>query len=145
MKKSEIKMQVNGIMELIKNAREEEEKILNPWYEIVELLNKIENIEEDNMIDTNIYFDTVKDDTIQSCIDNSYEIEQIFDSFETLISDLECWQEEVSESKSDEIQENYIDILNEIKENFDLQSIQDEEDFDNYLFNMYNQLEEMDI
>ena len=138
-------MQVNGIMELIKNAREEEEKILNPWYEIVELLNKIENIEEDNMIDTNIYFDTVKDDTIQSCIDNSYEIEQIFDSFETLISDLECWQEEVSESKSDEIQENYIDILNEIKENFVLESIQDEEDFDNYLFDMYNQLEEMDI
>ena len=145
MKKSEIKSQIKNIKKIIQDARNNEEKILKPWNDIVELLNKIETIEEENMIDTNIYFDTVKDDTIQSCIENSYEIEQIFDSFETLISDLECWQEEVSESKSEEIQENYIDILNEIKENFELESIQDEEDFDNYLFDMLNQLKEMEV
>ena len=61
MKKSEIKSQIKNIKKIIQDARNNEEKILNPWYEIVELLNKIETIEEENMIDTNIYFDNNRD------------------------------------------------------------------------------------
>ena len=145
MKKSEIKSQIKNIISLIEDARNSEDRILNPYNDIVELLNKIEIIEEENMIDTNIYFETVKNDTIKSCIESSSEYECIFDSFETLISDLECWQEDLSENKSDEIQEIYIDVLNEIQESFDLDLIECKEDFDNYLFDMLNQLKDMEV
>lgn len=145
MKKSEIKLQIKEIASLTENIRKNIDDILEPFNEISELLTKIETIEVDNMIDTGICFDTVKDDTIRSCIQDKSEVEEIFNLFENLISDLQDWQEEVSENKSEEIQEKYIDALEEIKDNFDIDSIECKEDLDNQLFEIINQLKDMEI
>lgn len=145
MKKSEIKSQIKEIISLTENVRKNVEDILEPFNQISELLTKIETIEIDNMIDTGICFDTVKDDTIRSCIQDKSEVEEIFNLFENLISDLQDWQEEVSENKSEEIQEKYIDVLEEIKDNFDIDSIECQEDLDNQLFDIINQLKDMEV
>lgn len=145
MRKSEIKSQVKEIINLTESVRKGIDNILEPFNRIYELLTKIETIEEENMIDTGIDFETTKDDILRNCIEENTEIEEIFDLFENLISDLQVWQEEVSENKSEEIQERYIDILEEIKENFDIASIECSEDLDNQLFDITTQLEEMEI
>lgn len=145
MRKSEIKQGVKSIMEAITTARENIDEYLQPYKDIKEHLETIQSIEEDNGLETGLDYETIEDDTLRSCISESGDIQDIENQFEMLMSDLENWQDESSEKKSEQIQEQYVDVLSEIKESFDIDSIECEEDIDDRLHDMINSLEDMEI
>jgi chromosome segregation ATPase len=136
MKKSEIKDGIKSIMDSINTAKENIEEYLQPYEEIKNHLDEIQSIEEENGIETGLDYEMVANDTLRSCIEQSGDIEDITNQFDYLISDLESWQSEVSENKSEKIQEDYIDIITEIKDNFELDSIECSEDLENQLCDM---------
>ncbi|MBY6838762.1 hypothetical protein [Clostridium botulinum] len=145
MRKSEIKQGVKSIMEAITTARENIDEFLQPYKDIKEHLEAIQSIEEDNGLETGFDYEEIENDTLRSCISESGDIQDIENQFEMLMSDLENWQDESSEKKSEQIQEQYVDVLSEIKESFDIDSIECEEDVDDRLYDMINSLEDMEI
>lgn len=145
MKKSEIKDNIKSIVEVIKIARENMDKYLQQYKNIKEHLYAIQLIEEENGIDSGINYKTIEIETLVSFLSVNEDIQEIEEQFDRLLSDLENWQDESSENKAEQIQENYIDTLIEIKESFDIDSIECEEDLDNQLFDMINTLEDMEI
>ncbi|MBZ9693355.1 hypothetical protein [Clostridium sp. M14] len=145
MRKSEIKQGVKSIIEAIITARENVDEYLQPYKDIKEHLEAIQSIEEDNGLETGFDYEEIENDTLRSCISESGDIQDIENQFEMLMSDLENWQDESSEKKSEQIQEQYVDVLSEIKESFDIDSIECEEDVDDRLYDMINSLEDMEI
>lgn len=145
MKKSEIKAGIKSIIESVEIVRKGLEEQLSEYKKIVEHLDAIEEIERESAICTGIYFEETKGEILRNYIDDNGDVEEITNKFEELIDDLENWQEEVSESKSDKIQEDYIDILNEIKDGFEAMEVDTEEEFENSLYDVISALEEMDI
>ncbi|OSA95742.1 UNVERIFIED_ORG: hypothetical protein B2H93_04790 [Clostridium botulinum] len=145
MKKSEIKQGIKSIIDAVKIARENIEEYLQPYSDIKGRLDEIQSIEEENGIETGVDYEEIANDTLRSCITKSGDIQYVEEQFDILLSDLENWMEEVSERKSEQIQEQYIDVLTEIKDNFDIDSIECEEDLDSQLFDIINSLEDMEI
>lgn len=145
MRKSDIKSDIKDIIASLKCARVEMEDYIKPYHDIGKLLDKIENIEEENMIDTDIIFEDAKANALRSCLEENSYMEDIDSSFEGFIADLENWQEEVSKNKSEEIQEKYIDVINEIREQINFDEVNDEEDLVNQLFDVLTSLEEWEI
>lgn len=145
MKKSEIKDGIKSIINAINTARKNIEEYLQPYLDIKNHLDEIQSIEENNGIETGMDYETIAIDTLRSCIEQSRDIEEITEQFDYLNSDLENWQYEVSEDKSEQIQEKYIDVLTEIKDNFELDIIESVEDLDNQLYDMITGLEDIAI
>lgn len=108
-------------------------------------LEKIQEIQDENGVETGIDFESVSNNTLRSCIENSADIEDIFNQFDYLIADLDCWKDDSSEEKQEEINEKYIDVLNEIREIYELDSIEEEDDLINQLDEMINALDDMEI
>lgn len=145
MKKSEIKEGIKNIINSVKVVIENIEEIIEPYKNIKENLEEIQSIEEDNEIETCIDYDMVNSDTLRSCINNSGDIGFMQEQFDMLLADLENWQSEASESKSETIQEQYIDTIVEVRETLDVDSIESEEDLDNQLHDIISGLEEIEI
>lgn len=145
MKKSEIKEGIKLIQDSITRARKKAEEYLQPYEEIKKHFEAIEEIQDENGIDCGIDFESASIEILISCIDNNEDIVEISDQFDILINDLEDWCEEVSEEKSETIQEKYIDVLDEIKDDFDTDSIESEDDLDNKLSDMFNALNEIEV
>ena len=82
-------------IELIKNAietaKENMDEILQPYFEIYEHLECIEEIQDAYDIDTKIDFESAKENAIRSCIENDSDFSEIGDGFKNLIADLESW------------------------------------------------------
>jgi len=145
MKKSEIKQGIKLIIYAINTARKDIDERLKPYKDIKEHLDSIQTIAEDNGIDTSIDYESILDDTLRSCITENADIQYIDEQFDMLLADLENWQDESSEKKSQQIQEQYVDVLSEIKESIEIDNIECEQDLDDRLFDMIGNLEEMEI
>jgi lipid II:glycine glycyltransferase (peptidoglycan interpeptide bridge formation enzyme) len=145
MKKSEIKQGIQSIINVIKTARENIDDYLIPYKKTKELLNDLIKIEEEYGVDNGIDYETIEVDTLKRCIENSEEIQEIEIQFDYLITDLENWRDESSERKGEQIQEDYIDVINEIKDNCEFNSVECEQDLDDRLFDTINALEEIVI
>lgn len=105
-------------------------------------------MKKENVIKTGLDYEIVVDDTLRSCINKSGDTEDIQNievQFSILFADLENWQEEVSENESEEIQRQYFDTLTDIKESFDIDSIESIEDLESQLLDMMKRLEDMEI
>lgn len=145
MRKSDIKQGIKLIIEAINTAKDNIEEYLQPYVDIKEHLEAIQSIEEENGLEAVIDYETILDDILRNCINNSGDIQEIENQFEILMADLENWQDESSEKKSEQIQEQYVDVLSEIKESFGIDSIECEEDVRSRLYDMIGNLEEMEI
>lgn len=145
MKKSEIKDGIKLITSAINTARENMKEYLKPYEDIKEHLQAIQSIEEENCLDIGLDYESVAIDTLRSCITESADIQEVEEQLDYLISDLENWAEESSEKKAEQIQEDYIDVLSEIKDNFEIDSMDCDEDLDNQLFDLITALEEVII
>jgi hypothetical protein len=145
MKKSEIKQEIQSIIDAIKTARKNIDDCLIPYKKTKELLKGLIKIEEEYGIENGIDYETIEIDTIKSCIENSEDIQEVENQFDYLIADLENWRDESSERKGEQIQEDYIDVINEVKDNCEFDSVECEQDLDDRLFDTINALEEIEI
>lgn len=145
MRKAEIRDGVNSIKGAIEVAKENMEGYFKPYVSIKEHLDSIQSIADEYGIETDLDYETVADDTLVSCIHESEYIQDIENQFEALLSDLEDWSCGVSEKKAEQIEEQYIATLVDIKEIFDVDSIGCQEDLESQLTDMLNTLADMEI
>lgn len=145
MKKSEIKQGIKSIKEAILVVRESIDEIIEPYENIEEHLVEIQEIQNKAGIDCGIDFEMVLCDALRSCIYDNSDVEEINNKFESLLGDLDLWLEDAGERKQEQIKEQYIYVLNDIKDGFDIDSIECEEDLDNQLFDMINELDSIII
>lgn len=145
MRKSDIKKYIKSIIESMNNARENMDEYLQPYKDIKEHLEAIQNIEEENGIDLCVDYEAIENDALRSCITEGGDIQDMEDSYNSLLEDLENWADESSEKKSEQIQEDYIDVLSDIKEIFEIDCIECEDDLESMLSDMITQLEDMEI
>lgn len=142
MRKSEIKSGVKIILESINNFREELDEVLQPIEEITKHLESIQNIQDEHGLDCGIDFEEVERDLIINLIEDNSDFEEINNSFDYLITDLENWMEDVSERKQEQIQEEYIDVLEELRTNIDTSGVYDKDSLDDMLIGLINSIEE---
>lgn len=145
MKKSEIQESINSIIDVLKTARDNIEEILEPYEDVKENLEEIQQIEFDYDIETGIDFEAALNDTIRSCVETSGDIEAMHDAFGEFYDKLSEWQETVGEEEYNKIEELYINPLADVKEIFDIDSIEEADDLDTQLFDMINALEEIEV
>lgn len=143
MNKREIRSEIKTIIEAINIFRNNLDDVLVPYESIKTKLEEIQGLEEQYGVECNIDYEETLDTLLASCIDNSEYIADISEKFDMLISDIECWQEDVSERKYDEIQEEYLDVLSEIKYLLDSNEATCKDDIEDTLADMINQLEEI--
>lgn len=145
MKKSEIKYALELLVDNIENVIDNLEEIFEPYEKVKESIETIQEVEREDDIETGIDFEIVLGDTLRSCILNNTDFEQIDTQFSNFISELENWIEEVSEKKQDQIREKYLDVICDIKDQFDIDSIEDVVDLENQLNDMINDLKDIEI
>jgi hypothetical protein len=145
MNKKEIKQGIKSIIDAIKISVDNIEEYSQSYIDIKEHLDAIQQIEEENSVETGIDYETVLNDTLRSCIRESGDIQDIENQFDYLLADLDNWQSEVSDKKSEQIQELYIDILAEIKDSFEIDSIECVEDLQSQLDDMIDGLNDIII
>lgn len=111
---------------------------MKPIYEIKKHFDAVEKLETkyDVACDTN--FDEVIGVAINNYMYSNDPLSEIDCAFEDLISDLEYWMEEVSEDKQEQIQEEYIDVLEKLREDLDTSDIYDKESLDKLLVDLIN-------
>lgn len=148
MEKSEIKNGIQLIIEAIKTARENMDVYLKPYKDIKEHLDIIQSIEKENGIETGLDYEIVADDTLRSCINkngDNEDIQNIEVQFSILLVDLGNWQEDLSDNESEQIQKQYVDILTDIQESFDVDNMESIEDLESQLLDMIKRLEDVEI
>jgi hypothetical protein len=145
MKKSDIKQGIKLIIDAVSTARKNIDDCLIPYKKTKELLNDLVKIEEEYGVENGIDYETIEIDTLKSCIENNENIQEIGTQFDYLLADLENWKDDSSERKAEQIQEDYIDMINEIKDNCEFDTVECEQDLDDRLFDTINALEEMVI
>lgn len=142
MKKSEIKSGVKNILQSISNFRGQLDDILQPIDDIREHLEAIQNIQDEYGLDCTVDFEEVERDLIINLIEENSNFEEINNSFDYMVSDLENWMEDVSETKQEQIQEEYIDVLEELRTNIDMSEVYDKDSLDDMLIGVENAIEE---
>lgn len=143
MRKTEIIKNIKLIIENLNAANNNIEEYTEPYKNIQEHLKEIEEIESENSFNLALDYDAISHDALRSCIRENGDIKEMETNFDNLLSELEEWASKSSEKKSEQIQEEYIDKLSNIKDNFDIDSIQCESDLENMLSEMIAQLEEL--
>lgn len=138
MKKSEIKSGVKNIITTTNNIRGQIDNILKPIYEIKKHFDAVEKLESKYDIACDTNFDEVIGGAINNYMDCNDPLSEIDYAFEDLISDLEDWMEELSEDKQEQIQEEYIDVLEKLREGLDTSDIYDKESLDKLLVDLIN-------
>ncbi len=142
MKKSEIKSGVKIILQSISNFRGQLDDILQPIDDIREHLEAIRNIQDEYGLDCTVDLEEVERDLIINLIEENSYFEEINNSFDYIVSDLENWMEDVSETKQEQIQEEYIDVLEELRTNIDMSEVYDKDSLDDMLIGVENAIEE---
>lgn len=133
MKKSEIKSGIKVILESINNFREQLSDILKPINEIKSHLESIQSIQDKHSIDAGIDFEEIE----RALITNLVE-----ENFDYIIADLENWMEDASEGKQEQIQQEYIDVLEDLRNYIDMSEVYDEDSLDDMLIGLINGIEE---
>lgn len=142
MKKSEIKSGIKVILESINNFREQLSDILKPINEIKSHLESIQSIQDEYGIYSGIDFEEVEGHLITNLVEENEEFEEINNSFDYIIADLENWMEDASERKQEQIQEEYIDVLEDLRNYIDMSEVYDEDSLDDMLIGLINGIEE---
>lgn len=119
MNKREIKARVKEIKKDAETIEERLNEELEIFEEIKGHIEAITEIQDDKGIDCGVDFETVLNDSFRSVIEESECIATLRDEINTLKTDIEEWQSEVSDSKAESIQEDYIDVFYEVVEYLD--------------------------
>lgn len=145
MKKSEIKYALELLVDSIEKVLDNLEDVFEPYEKVKESIESIQEVEREDGVETGIDFEIVLGDTLRSCILNNTDFEQIDTQFSDFISELENWIEEVNEKKQDQIREKYLDIVCDIKDQFDIDSVEEVVDLENQLNDMVNSLKDIEV
>lgn len=142
MNKKEIKDGVKYIQTAIKEFKENYPTQLKPVKDIKEHIEKIMSIEENTSIDLEICWENLEAKAIRDIISDSEYYTNIEEQMDCLISDLEDWSSDVSETKVEHIQEQYIEPLEELKDLCPVDEIECIEDIENMISDLENGLNE---
>lgn len=140
MKKSEIKSGVRNIITVIKNVRGQIDDMLQPIYEVKKHFDAVEELETKYDIECDTNFDEVIGVAINNYMNDNEQISEIDSAFNNLISDLEDWMYDSSEKKQEQIQEEYIDVLEELREGLDTSDVYDKESLDELLVDLVHRI-----
>lgn len=145
MKKSEIKDGVKNIVSAINNFRDQLDDLYAPIDEIKEHFEAINQIQEDNGLDCGVEIEDIERNLITNLLDDNEDYQEIDNAFDNIICDLEGWSDDVSDNKREQIQDDYIQPLEDIRNNIDLSEVFDKDTLDDMLIGILNEIDESDL
>lgn len=131
----EFKTSVKEIIESLNTAIENSEECFEEYYHIMAQVDE----------DTEVIMDceTTKEDILTSCIKENEYIKDCLQKLNAIVTDLETWRDKSSDDKSKQITEKYIDIIEGIEEELDLENIENEEELKKHLNDAANSFKDL--
>lgn len=127
---------IKGICVELVDAIEEGKLIMRTYNDIKNHLEEIEYIEEESRIDIGIDYDEIADKALNTCIFNNKYIVKLIDSIDFLIENLQEWANACNNEKKLEIEEFYIEALNEARGKINPNTIYEYIDLETQLLDM---------
>lgn len=141
MKKSEVKDGIKSIQLSFFDFKEHFEEELQPYEEANKHLEALQGIEENDGVEIGIEYDDVRITIIRNILENSSRCSDVIEQIDLLMSDLENWKDDSGEKKAEQIQEQYIEPLEELRELWRFDEVEDIDGVKNIMEDMESSLE----
>jgi chromosome segregation ATPase len=115
MNKKDVRDGIKDIQASLKDFKENYEEELKPLQEIRTLIEGIKAIEEEHCIELEIDWEEVDEEAVRDIISGSSWYTNIEEQIDQLLDNLGEWVSEANENKANQIEEEYIDPLTDIK------------------------------
>lgn len=135
---TKLENRIKGICFELIDVINEGERIMHIYNDIKYHLEEIQDIEEENILDIRIDYDEIADKALNTCIFNNEYIVKLLNSIDFLIEDLQEWADTCNNEKKLEIEEFYIEALNEVRGKINLNTISEYSDLENQFLDMSN-------
>lgn len=140
MRKTEIKSRLQDIIDTIQAFRDDLHDILEPYYVIESRLDDLYEAQEQTGIILEVDYDYVQESAFRDIVKANDMWSNIGLEFNNLICDFEEWEDEVSQRRALQIREVYIEVLENIRADININEVDDECGLDHMLIDIQNKL-----